>query len=164
MVNKEIAVFKCVNHPNIIKLFEITEDENNLHLIMEHADKGDLLTFIKNNGTLSEATALNFLKQLAEAVEYLHLEKSIAHRDIKLANILITSKNNNIKLADFGLSNFYDKEKMQLRTCCGSPCYSAPEILIGCQYNPIVADIWSLGVVLYSMIEGCLPFYDENVK
>lgn len=76
---------------------------------MEHADKGDLLSFIKNNGTLSEMMALNFIKQLAEAVQYLHAEKSIAHRDIKLANILMTSKNNNVKLADFGLSNFYDK-------------------------------------------------------
>ena len=66
------------------------------------------------------------MKQLATAVHYLHSEKSIAHRDIKLANVLLTSKNNGVKLADFGLSNFYDKVDQQLKTSCGSPCYSAP--------------------------------------
>lgn len=131
---------------------------------MEHADKGDLLSFIKSNGTLSEITALNLMKQLASAVYYLHSQKCIAHRDIKLANVLLTSKNNGLKLADFGLSNFYDKYQQQLKTSCGSPCYSAPEILIGAKYCPIAADIWSMGVVFYAMVEGCLPFYDENIK
>lgn len=127
---------------------------------MQHADNGDLLTYIKNNGTLSESLALNLMQQLINAVSYLHNEKAIAHRDIKLANILLTSKNNGVKLADFGLSNFYDKNTKQLKTSCGSPCYSAPEILIGAKYNPLSADIWSVGVVFYAMIEGCLPFYD----
>lgn len=157
-------MFKSVHHGSIIKLFEIVEDQANLYLVMEYADKGDLLSFIKSNGTLSEMMALNFMRQIAEAVEYLHYEKCIAHRDIKLANILLSSKNHTIKLADFGLSNFYDKEKNLLKTSCGSPCYSAPEVLVGAKYNPLASDIWSLGVVFYSMIEGCLPFYHENVK
>lgn len=127
---------------------------------MQYAEKGDLLTYIKNNGTLSEALALKFIKQLAETVDFLHSQKFIAHRDIKLANILLSSKNNTIKLADFGLSNFYDKNNQVLKTSCGSPCYSAPEILRGVKYYPIAADIWSLGIVLFAMIEGCLPFYD----
>ncbi len=73
---------------------------------MEHAD-GDLLTYIKDNGTLSQHLALVYMRQLSEAIKYLHNEKNIAHRDIKLANILLCSKHNCIKLADFGLSNFY---------------------------------------------------------
>ena len=87
-------------------------------------------------------------------------ENKIAHRDIKLANIL-RFKDNKVKLADFGLSSFYENH---LHTSCGSPCFAAPEVLQSKAYDPKAADIWSLGVVFYSLIEGSLPFYDEKIK
>jgi serine/threonine protein kinase len=125
MVNKEIAVFKSLNHENVVKLYEIFEDEGNLYLVMEYMEKGDLLTYIKNQGTISEEKAIYFMEQLASAVKYLHKDKNVAHRDIKLANILLNS-NGKVKLADFGLSNFYNEHTKTLKTSCGSPCYSAP--------------------------------------
>lgn len=91
-------------------------------------------------------------------MKYLHRERLIAHRDIKLANVLLGS-GGVIKLADFGLSNFYSQELKELKSSCGSPCYSAPEVIQRDPYDPLAADIWSLGVVLYAMIEGSLPFF-----
>lgn len=95
------------------------------------------------------------MRQLALAISYLH-ENKIAHRDIKLVNIL-KFKGNDIKLADFGLSSFYENV---LNTSCGSPCFAAPEVLQSKEYDPKCADVWALGVVFYSLIEGSLPFYN----
>jgi 5'-AMP-activated protein kinase catalytic alpha subunit len=125
MVNKEIAVFKALHHRNVVRLFEIVEDDLNLYLVMEYMEKGDLLHHIKHHGSISEEKAVGLTEQLAQAVRYLHEEKGVAHRDIKLPNILLNSADV-VKLADFGLSNFYDKASKTLKTSCGSPCYTAP--------------------------------------
>lgn len=100
-------------------------------------------------------------QQLINAIEYLH-SIGVAHRDIKPENILLDYQNN-VKLIDFGLSNFYQKNE-KLLTSCGSPCYAAPEMLVEQAYDPTLADIWSCGIVLYAMICGFLPFEDKSTK
>lgn len=100
-------------------------------------------------------------QQLLNAVEYLH-SIGITHRDIKPENILL-DHNNFVKLIDFGLSSFYQKNE-KLMTSCGSPCYAAPEMLVEKAYDPLLADIWSCGIVLYAMVCGFLPFEDKSTK
>lgn len=106
MVERELSIAKCVSHPSLVKLFQLIEEEEELHLVMDYATEGDLLAYLKKRGPLKELESFSIMKQIAEGVNYMH-ENKIAHRDIKLANIL-KFKDNKVKLADFGLSSFYE--------------------------------------------------------
>lgn len=132
---------------------------------MRNAENGDLLEYILKKGPISEAQSRVWFRQLSLAVQYLH-DMEIAHRDLKCENCLITS-NFNLKLADFGFARFVidsHGRKLTSKTYCGSLSYAAPEILRGMPYQPKIADLWSLGVILYIMVNKAMPFDDTNVK
>ena len=159
-VRREIEILKKVRHPNIVQLYEVIETEKYFFLVMEHIQNGELSDYIETKEKLSESDACRIFHQLVSAVAYLH-SLNISHRDIKPSNILMDYKQN-IKLIDFGLGNTYTKGK-GLKTSCGSPCFAAPEIINGIEYDPVKVDVWSLGVSLYCMLTGRLPF-DEDTK
>ena len=158
---KEISIFKKMFHKNIIKLYEIMETLERIYLVMEFCDGGDLFNYILSKGHLTERQSCKFFHDIIEALSYLHSQQ-IAHRDIKLENILIDTlgKSISIKLIDFGISNNYKGDL--LKTSCGTSAFAAPEIYKGKKYDGLLCDIWSAGIVLYSMVFGYLPFSDEN--
>ena len=156
----EIKIMTKLNHPNILKAFEVFEDEKNYYIVMEKPTKGDLFNYICSKGRLSMEESSFIYYQIVNAVDYLHKNK-IVHRDMKPENILLT-KDMIVKIGDFGLSKFFKSTEVKLQTNCGSPCYSAPEVLRGNRYKPIPVDIWGVGIILYCMICGELPFEDEK--
>ena len=160
-IKREFNIIKELDHINIIKTYSITEDSKKFYIIMEYCEKGELFNYIIKNKRLKESEASFLFYQIINGIEYIH-SKNIVHRDIKPENILL-NKDNIIKIIDFGLSNYYN-ENMLLSTLCGSPSYSSPELLSGEKYNGFSVDIWSIGITLYAMIYGCLPFGDKNNK
>ena len=158
---REIEILKKVIHPNICQLYETYSTVHNFYLMMEYITGGDLFDFITNNNNLSEKQSCQFFRQLISVIEYLN-ELGISHRDIKPENILLDNNHENIKLIDFGLSNYFTEKKL-LKSSCGSPCYASPEMLSGKPYLGITTDLWSAGIVLYSMLVGSLPFDDQEL-
>ena len=120
---RELSILKRVSHPNIVKLFEVIETENECYIVMEYLES-DLLTYIQDNDKLDEHQAATIILQILKAVQYLH-ELGICHRDIKPDNILLSADKKTVKLTDFGLSREY-KEGQLLHTSCGSPCFVPP--------------------------------------
>lgn len=156
---REIQIMKRLRHPNIIQLYEVIDTEARLFLVMEYASGGEVMDFIAVHGRLKERDASNFFAQVAWAVHYCHSQKTV-HRDIKAENLLLDD-HMNVKLIDFGLSNiFYPPQK--LRTFCGSPMYAAPELVQHHEYVGPEVDCWSLGVLLYFLVCGSLPFGGES--
>ena len=158
-VKIEIEILKKISHLNVIKTKKILEDSENIYIIMEYCEKGELFDRIVEEIYLANDEAACYFYQLINGLDYIH-QKGIVHRDLKLENILL-NKNNIVKIIDFGLSNFYDSNKL-LSTPCGSPSYASPDILSGEKYDGIMIDIWSTGIILYAMLCGHLPFDDEN--
>lgn len=160
-VYREVQILKMVNHPNIIKLYQVMETKNMLYLVSEYAPNGEIFDFIAQHGRLSERDARKKFWQIILAVEYCH-SRHVVHRDLKAENLLLDA-NMNIKIADFGFGNFYKKDE-HLSTWCGSPPYAAPEVFEGKKYLGPQIDIWSLGVVLYVLVCGALPFDGQNLQ
>lgn len=130
-----------------------------------YADNGDLLDFIKKNGVVPEQQAKIWFRQMASGLHYLH-GKNIAHRDLKCENILL-SRRFNVKLADFGFARFCvdsDNRRILSQTYCGSAAYAAPEVVNGTPYNPKLSDVWSLGIILFIMLNASMPFDDSNLR
>ncbi|CAJ0943426.1 unnamed protein product [Ranitomeya imitator] len=211
---REVRIMKGLNHPNIVKLFEVIETEKTLYLIMEYASGGEVFDYLVSHGRMKEkearakfrqhrlssskkgdsrkvtrtpaknAKGLNtarsparrrgksqrlripnrylwVLEVIVSAVHYCH-QKNIVHRDLKAENLLLDSEAN-IKIADFGFSNEFTPGG-KLDTFCGSPPYAAPELFQGKRYNGPEVDVWSLGVILYTLVSGSLPFDGQNLK
>ncbi|NXP49347.1 TSSK1 kinase, partial [Heliornis fulica] len=164
---REIEALKCLHHPAIIKVYEIFETSaGKVYIVMELGKKGDLLDYIKTMGAMKEDIARIKFHQLASAVKHCH-DLDFAHRDLKCENILL-DKDLNIKLSDFGFSKSLSRDEhgriILSKTFCGSAAYAAPEVLQGIPYDPKLSDIWSLGVILYSMVYALTPFDDSNIK
>ncbi|XP_066210219.1 testis-specific serine/threonine-protein kinase 1-like [Saccopteryx leptura] len=164
---REIEILIMLNHRSIIKTYEIFEtSEGKVYIVMELGVQGDLLEFIKTRGALHEEDARKKFHQLSSAIKYCH-DLDIVHRDLKCENLLL-DKDFNIKLSDFGFSKHClrdDGGRLILsKTFCGSAAYAAPEVLQGIPYQPKVYDIWSLGVILYIMVCGSMPYDDSNIK
>ncbi|CAG9329541.1 unnamed protein product [Blepharisma stoltei] len=157
----EIALLRKVNHPNIIKLHMVYENEDYIHLVLDYAEGGDLYQRILKKNSFSEAEASIIGAKMLDILEYLE-SMHIVHRDIKLENILLTSKDriDNFILADFGLAEELKEESTKK---CGSPGYVAPEILRNHSYSYKV-DVYSTGIVLYILISGKMPFFGRNSK
>lgn len=131
------------------------------YLVTEYVEKGDLFEFINWNGPLNEDEAIFYFRQIMSALEYCH-SFNICHRDLKPENILLKS-NGQIKIADFGMAALHQGPNHQLRTACGSPHYAAPELLRHQFYKGSAVDIWSMGVILFAMLAGRLPFDDDDM-
>ena len=157
---REVCGMRILNHPNIVKLLGAIDTEEAFILVMEYLSGGDMYHYLKIHGLMTEAEARGPFQQLLSALQHCH-QRGIVHRDLKPENLLFDS-NMNIKLTDFGLSNKCD-DSGQMDTICGTPPYSAPEIFLGQSYGPAV-DVWSLGVVLYTMVTGCQPFWGKDYR
>jgi MAP/microtubule affinity-regulating kinase len=158
---REVRIMKSLHHPHIIKLYEVIETKNTVFLVMEYCSGGELYDYLVVHGKMKERDARSKFRQILSAVSYCH-KKQIIHRDLKAENLLL-DKDLNIKIADFGFSNVFDPES-KLDTFCGSPPYAAPELFQGRRYVGPEVDIWSLGVILYVLCTGCLPFDGKNLQ
>lgn len=161
LLKREIEIMKQVDHPNILKLHEIYEEDEKFYIVMELVNGSELFDRIVEKGFYSERNAIHVVRQILEAVSYLH-SKGIAHRDLKPENLLCSGTDDNevVKIADFGLSKIQTDEDV-LTTSCGTPGYVAPEVLLSEVYDESV-DMWGIGIITYILLAGYPPFYDEN--
>uniref|UniRef100_A0A8D8Q9L8 non-specific serine/threonine protein kinase n=1 Tax=Cacopsylla melanoneura TaxID=428564 RepID=A0A8D8Q9L8_9HEMI len=157
---REVDIMSHLDHTHIIKLFQVMETTNNLYLVTEYARGGEIFSHLLTIGQMSEKEASRLFRQILSAVAYCHAN-NVVHRDIKAENLLF-DENGDIKLADFGFSNYFTPGHM-LTTWCGSPPYAAPELFGGREYDGTKSDVWSLGVVLYVMVTAQLPFDGPNL-
>ncbi|KAM8961601.1 maternal embryonic leucine zipper kinase [Pelodytes ibericus] len=161
-VKTEIDAMKNFSHQHVCRLYHVIETPKKIFMILEYCPGGELFDYIIAKDRLTEDEARVFFRQIVSAVAYIH-SQGYAHRDLKPENLLI-DENRNLKLIDFGLCA---KPKggldYQLMTCCGSPAYAAPELIQGKAYIGSEADIWSMGVLMYALMCGYLPFDDDNV-
>ncbi|XP_057378466.1 serine/threonine-protein kinase SIK3-like isoform X2 [Daphnia carinata] len=160
-IYREVEVMKKLKHPHIIKLYQVMQTDKMLYLVTEYVPGGEIFDYLVANGRMTEKEARRVFKQILAAVGYCH-KCCVVHRDLKAENLLLDAKMN-IKLADFGFSNYY-KPGQLLSTWCGSPPYAAPELFEGKEYDGPKADIWSLGVVLYVLVCGALPFDGSTLQ
>ncbi|XP_027734920.1 maternal embryonic leucine zipper kinase isoform X2 [Empidonax traillii] len=161
-VKLEIDAMKDLSHQHICRLYHVIETPKKIFMVLEYCPGGELFDYIISKDRLSEEEARVFFRQIVSAIAYVH-SRGYAHRDLKPENLLIDEEHN-LKLIDFGLCA---KPKggldYHLNTSCGSPAYAAPELIQGKAYIGSEADIWSMGVLLYALLCGFLPFDDDNV-
>jgi len=160
MLEREVDILSRIRHANVVSVVDIYDSTDYLYLVMELATGGELFDAIVKRGKYTEKSAARFIKDVAEAIHYLH-SKGIVHRDLKPENILLAdeAEDAHVKIADFGLSKVMDDAALQ--TACGTPGYVAPEVLMGGGYHQEV-DIWSIGVIMYILLCGYPPFFAEN--
>uniref|UniRef100_A0A8C5DG35 non-specific serine/threonine protein kinase n=1 Tax=Gouania willdenowi TaxID=441366 RepID=A0A8C5DG35_GOUWI len=158
---REVQIMKLLRHPHIIRLYQVMETERMIYLVTEYASGGEIFDHLVAHGRMAEKDARKKFKQIVAAVHFCHC-RSIVHRDLKAENLLL-DHNLNIKIADFGFSNLFSRGQL-LKTWCGSPPYAAPELFEGKEYDGPKVDIWSLGVVLYVLVCGALPFDGSTLQ
>ncbi|WOL08905.1 CBL-interacting protein kinase 7-like [Canna indica] len=158
----EVAAMRCLSHPNILKLHEVMATRSKIFLVMEHAPGGDLLARVARRGRLPEHAARRYFQQLVSALHYSHA-RGVAHRDVKPQNLLL-DRDGNLKVSDFGLAALPEQLRDgRLHTACGTPAYTAPEVVRRKGYDGAKADAWSCGVILFVLLAGALPFHDANL-
>ncbi|RNF05832.1 SNF1-related protein kinase [Trypanosoma rangeli] len=160
-ITREITVLKVLRHPNIVRLYDVVQTTHDIVLFMEYVSGGELFDYICRKGRLTEDVARSIFQQIVAGVAYCH-RYQVAHRDLKPENIMMEQGSTRIKLGDFGLSSVF-RDGCFFETSCGTPNYASPEVVSGKPYAGPETDVWSCGVVLYTMVVGCLPFDDCNV-
>ncbi|KAI9221379.1 kinase-like domain-containing protein [Blastocladiella britannica] len=160
-VRREIRLLFLLKHPNIVNVHDVIETPDHIYIVMEHLPRGELFDHIVKNHHLSESEARRFMSQIVAAVEYCH-QHSVIHRDLKPENLLLDFENN-LKIIDFGFVNTFDGVNM-LDTYCGSPFYASPQMIRGIKYTGPESDVWSLGVILFAMLSGRLPFDADDMR
>ncbi|XP_058797166.1 MAP/microtubule affinity-regulating kinase 4-like isoform X2 [Phymastichus coffea] len=160
-VYREVEIMKQLEHPHIVKLYQVMETKNMLYMVCEYASRGEIFDYIARYGRMAEPRARSTFAQILSAVEYCHAT-GVAHRDLKAENLLLDAQMN-VKIADFGFSNRFAPGE-RLHTWCGSPPYAAPEVFKGRHYAGPEIDVWSLGVVLYVLVCGALPFDGSTLQ
>ncbi|KAF5778994.1 putative protein kinase CAMK-CAMKL-CHK1 family [Helianthus annuus] len=159
---REVAAMRRLNHPNILKLHEVLATKTKIYLVMELAAGGELFTQLARRGRMKESTARRFFQQIVSTLHFCH-ENGVAHRDLKPQNLLL-DENGNLKISDFGLSALPESHKDGLlHTACGTPAYTAPEIVRRKGYDGAKADAYSCGIILFMFLAGYLPFDDSNL-
>ena len=162
-VKLEVEALKTLLHQHICRLYQVIETESHYFMVIEYCSGGELFDHIVEKNRLSETESRNFFRQIVSAVAYLH-SLGYAHRDLKPENVLL-DKEENLKLIDFGLcAKPKNGIESHLQTSCGSPTYAAPELILGRKYLGSEVDIWSMGVLLYALLCGFLPFDDNSIK
>jgi len=156
---QEVRILQSLKHPNIVCVHDLFFHELYIFMIMDYCQRGELFKYIVAHGYLTDFESRKLFKQIVSAISFIH-SKNIVHRDIKPENILIDS-NFSAKLADFGLCHMTCAKSL-LSTPCGSPFYAPPEIIENIEYDGKKSDIWSLGVVLYTMTTGTLPWTESS--
>ncbi|KAJ3314531.1 hypothetical protein HDV04_006070 [Boothiomyces sp. JEL0838] len=161
MIETEVKILQRIDHPNIVKLYEMYEFDGKIYLIMELVTGGELFDLIVGRGCFPEKETAEFVKKILLAINYLH-DNGIVHRDLKPENLLLSEKSNRaeIKISDFGLSKIFNEVEV-MKTACGTPGYVAPEVLKRQGYGNQV-DLWSLGVITYILLCGYPPFFDQK--
>ncbi|KAF1987713.1 kinase-like protein [Aulographum hederae CBS 113979] len=157
---REIHHHRQFSHSHIARLYEVIVTENLVWLVLEYCPGDELYNYLLAHGAIEPSTVQKIFTQLVGAVSYVH-NKSCVHRDLKLENILL-DKNENVKLVDFGFTREYEGKSSYLQTWCGTICYSAPEMIKGEKYAGEKVDVWSLGIILYALLCGELPFDDDE--
>lgn len=160
-IEREIVLMKLLKHRNILKLYEVYETSKYLFLILEYAEGGELFEYLVTRGGLPIDQSLDYFYQLITGLDYCH-SHFVYHRDLKPENLLLSANHKVLKIADFGLAAF-EPELAMCKTSCGSPHYASPEIIAGKKYDGSLSDVWSCGVILYSLVTGRLPFEDQNL-
>ncbi|KAG4305120.1 hypothetical protein PORY_001290 [Pneumocystis oryctolagi] len=160
-MEREVVIMKLIDHPNVMRLYDVWENKSELYLILEYIEGGELFDYLVEKGRLEEREAVGYFRQIIAGVDYCH-RFNICHRDLKPENLLL-DKHRNIKIADFGMAALQPFDRM-LETSCGSPHYASPEIVAGKFYHGAPSDIWSCGIILFALLTGHLPFDDENVR
>ncbi|XP_034301766.1 serine/threonine-protein kinase SIK3-like isoform X2 [Crassostrea angulata] len=158
---REMRIMKLLKHPHIVRLYQVMETDRMLYLVTEYASGGEIFDHLVAHGRMNEKEARKKFKQIVAAVAFCH-SRNVVHRDLKAENLLLDA-NLNIKLADFGFSNTFSPGSA-LKTWCGSPPYAAPELFEGKEYYAPGVDVWSLGVVLYVLVCGALPFDGSSLQ
>lgn len=165
-VKREISIMKLVRHRYVVQLNEVLASSSKIFLVCELITGGELFDKIVEKQRFSENEALFYFRQILEGVAYCH-SQGVCHRDLKPENILLDHEGN-VKISDFGLSNLYsggDDETLKLmHTTCGTPNYVAPEVLADKGYDGRMADVWSMGVILYVLLAGFLPFDEPSMS
>lgn len=159
-LHREVDAMANLSHENIVKLYKFFNDKDYYYLVMDLCPGGTVYSYISSGNHLREPQAATIFLQIVEAIDYCH-NHNIAHRDLKPQNILFTTFPN-IKVSDFGLCSYINNDT-KMSTFCGSPCYSAPECISHIDYDGKLADIWSLGVILYELVTSSHPWNVENV-
>lgn len=160
---REIYYHKQLKHKNIVSLYEVIKTENHLWIALEYCQGGELYYYIYEKKRLELDECRNIFFQIVLGVKYVH-SLNLSHRDLKLENILLADQKRTIvKLTDFGfIREFNPQSRKFLSTICGTTVYMAPELLTGQKYSGFAIDIWSMGVILYTMLNGMLPFDDDD--
>lgn len=160
-IHREAELMKRLDYPNIVHLYEVMETQQMVYLVLEFAGGGEVLDYIVAHGRLKEPEAKRIFRQIVDALTYCH-SMQVVHRDLKAENLLFDEELN-VKITDFGLSNIFNTQT-KLGTFCGSPVYSAPELIEGRKYVGPEVDCWSLGVNLFALTTGELPFASKDVN
>ncbi|KNC99632.1 CAMK/CAMKL/MARK protein kinase [Spizellomyces punctatus DAOM BR117] len=160
-LQREIRFLRLLHHPHIVQVYDVNETELFIYIIMEYASGGELFDYIVAHKRVKEKEARSFFRQVLSAVDYCH-KNAVIHRDLKPENLLL-DETKTIKIIDFGFGNNFTMEGL-LDTFCGSPFYAAPEMILGKKYEGPEVDMWSLGVILFALLCGHLPFDDDNMK
>ncbi|KAH0785585.1 CAMK family protein kinase [Histomonas meleagridis] len=150
-IRREIALMRLFQHPSLLELIQIGESAKHIFIVMEYAVCGELFDYLVSRQNVDQHTVMKIFRQLIYGLEYIH-KHGICHRDIKPENILL-DEHHNIKIADFGLARWMSCNVA--KTSCGSPHYSAPEVIKNKIYDGRMADVWSCGVVLYALLTVC---------
>jgi serine/threonine protein kinase len=157
---REIHHHRQFIHPHIARLYEVIVTESLVWLVLEYCPGDELYNHLLKTGPMEPEKVQKIFTQLVGAVSYVH-QKCCVHRDLKLENILL-DKHENVKLVDFGFTREYEGKSSYLQTWCGTVCYSAPEMLKGEKYAGEKVDVWSLGIILFALLSGELPFDDDD--